>query len=106
MPKGAFSSVNQKEQEVIDSIISILKEYIHPKRIILFGSRASGRSKRYADFDIAVEGVDMDIRKERLLKDALDERLGIYMVDLIDIDKVDKEFRKIIMDKGKVIYEQ
>ncbi len=106
MSKGTFSSVDQKEQEVIDSIINILKEYIHPKRIILFGSRASGRSKRYSDFDIAVEGVDMDVRKERLLKDALDERLGIYMVDLIDIDKVNKEFRKIIMDKGKVIYEQ
>lgn len=100
------SSTIQKDHEIIDSIINIVKDHLHPRRIILFGSRASGKGKRYADFDIAVEGVEMDIRKERLVKDALDEGLGIFTVDLINLDKVDSEFRKLVLDRGKVIYEQ
>lgn len=100
------SSAIQKERELIDSIINIIKGFLHPRKIILFGSRAVGKGKRYADFDIAVEGVEMGIRKERLLKDALDERLGVFTVDLINIDKVDLEFKKLVLDKGKVIYEQ
>ena len=47
----------------------------------------------------------MGIRKERLLKDALDERLGIFTVDLINLDKVDSEFKKFILRFGRVIYE-
>jgi len=102
----ATTSTANKEQEIIDSIVSLIKDYLHPKRIILFGSRASGKGKKYADFDIAVEGIEMDIRRERLLKDALDEKLGIYTVDLINLDKADAEFKKLILEKGRVIYEQ
>lgn len=92
--------------KIIDVIIETIRRYLNPSRIILFGSRAEGGGKRYADFDIAVEGVKMDIRKERLLKDAFDEKLGIFTVDLISLDKVDIEFKKLVLDKGKVIYEQ
>ena len=99
------SAIANKEQRIIDSIVSIVKDHLHPKRIILFGSRASGKGKRYADFDIAVEGVEMDIRKERLLKDELDEKLGIYTVDLINLDKVDAEFKKLVLEKGRILYE-
>lgn len=100
------SSLEYKEDEIIKSIISIVREHLNPKRIILFGSRVTGKAKKFSDFDIAVEGVVMDIRKERLLKDALDKCLGIYTVDLINLDKVDSEFRKFILDEGKLIYER
>jgi predicted nucleotidyltransferase len=96
----------EAEQELLDLIVSIVKEHADPKRIILFGSRATGKGREYSDFDIAVEGVEMSIRKERLLKEALDQKLGIYTVDLIDLDKVDPEFRKLIMEQGRVIYEK
>ena len=94
-----------KSQELIKTIINIVRKHLHPKRIVLFGSRATGREKKYSDFDIAVEGVDMDIRKERLLKDALDEKMGIYTVEVIDLDKVDEGFREIVMKTGRIIYE-
>lgn len=103
---AAPCSTIQKDREIIFSIVSIVMEHLESKRIILFGSRAVGKGQRYADFDIAVEGVQMDISKERLLKDALDEKLGIFTVDLINIDKVDVEFKNLILEKGKVIYEQ
>ena len=94
-----------KTQELINTIINIVREHLHPKRIILFGSRAKGKEKEYSDFDIAVEGVEMDIRKERLLKEALDEKMGIYTVEVIDLDKVDEGFKKLVLKTGKSIYE-
>jgi predicted nucleotidyltransferase len=101
----AANLYDAKSQDLINTIINIVKEHLHPKRIILFGSRATGREKKYSDFDIAVEGVDMDIRKERLLKDALDEKMRIYTVEVIDLDKVDDGFREIVMKTGRIIYE-
>ena len=100
------NSLTGTEKKLVPEIISIIKDHIRPKRIILFGSRTSGTKKEYSDFDIAIEGVEMDIRKERLLKDALDEKLGIFTVDLINLDKVDQMFKKLVLEKGKIIYEQ
>lgn len=101
-----LTSTELKDHEVIDSIVCIIRTHVHPKRIILFGSRASGKGKRYSDFDIAVEGAEMTIRNERIVKETLDEKLGIYTVDLINLDKVDSEFKKLVLEKGKVIYGQ
>ena len=81
-------------------------DFLNPKRIIIFGSRISGRGREYSDFDIAVEGTEMNIRNERLLKDALDDKLGIITVDLINLDKVDSKFKQLVLQTGRVIYEQ
>jgi predicted nucleotidyltransferase len=94
----------KKKEELIHTIVDVVNAYLHPKRIILFGSRASGKDREYSDFDIAVEGVDMDIRVERKIKESLDEKTGIYTVDLINLDKADKEFKSLVLEKGKVIY--
>jgi predicted nucleotidyltransferase len=94
------------EEEVIGAIVSTITTYLQPKRILLFGSRARGKGKRYSDFDVALEGVAMTHRRERELKDALDVRLGIFSVDLINLDKVDPEFKALIKEGGRVIYEQ
>ena len=105
------------EQKIINAIVDIVVSFLHPGKIILFGSRASGsgeekrifhgtdKVRKYSDFDIAVENAEINIRKERLLKDALDAKLGIYMVDLVDLAKVDPDFKNIIVSTGKVIYE-
>ncbi len=94
------------EKKVVDEIIDVVKDHLQPDRIILFGSRAKGKKKEYSDFDIAVEGVEMDIRKERLLKDALDEKLGIFSVDIIDLDHAESDFRELVLQTGKVLYEK
>jgi len=55
------------EKRIIDEIVKVLLSYLQPKRIILFGSRAKQRAEKYADFDIAVEGADMDTKVERFI---------------------------------------
>lgn len=94
-----------KSQALLDTIIAIIKEHLHPKRIILFGSRAKGQAQEYSDYDIAIQGVDMDIRKDRLLKEALDEKMGIYTVEVVDLDRVDEGFRAMVVKYGKILYE-
>ncbi len=96
----------ESQESIIDEIVNTITAYLHPKRIYLFGSRAMGRSRRYSDFDIAVEGVKMTHRSERELKEALDARLGIFTVDLVNLDNVEPEFKMLILKTGRVVYEQ
>ena len=94
------------EDRLINAIVDVLISYLNPECIILFGSRVKGRDSEYADFDIAVEGVDMDVRTERTVKEILDKKMIIYTVDLINLDKVDNEFRDLVYKTGKVLYER
>ena len=64
----------------IMEIINTIIEMTQPKQIIWFGSRVH-------------------------LKEALDDSLGIFTVDLIDIDKVDPEFKNSILQNGVIVYE-
>jgi len=98
-------AILMKFEKNIAEIIHTITELAQPEQIILFGSRAHGTAHRYSDYDIALAGVDMDHRTERCLKEALDDRLGIFTVDLINIDKVDREFKDIIVQSGVIVYE-
>ncbi len=89
----------------IAKIIRTITEWTQPKQIIWFGSRVQGAARRYSDYDIAVLGAKMNHRTERRLKESLDQRLGIFSVDLINLDKTDPQFRKMVMQKGIIIYD-
>ena len=92
--------------EILRDIVSVIEPLLHPEKIILFGSRASGKAKKYSDFDIALQGSEMSTRKKRLAQDALDKKIGIFSADLINLDRTDKEFREQILKKGRIIYER
>lgn len=94
-----------KFEENITKITNAITEFAQPEQIILFGSRTHGTAHRYSDYDIALVGANMDHRTERRLKQTLDDRLGIFTVDLINVDKVDPKFREIILQNGVVVYE-
>ncbi len=96
----------KREKEILDKVVSILKENLKPGLILLFGSRAGDRYSRGSDFDIAVDGKKMGIRETRELKEKLEEVSGLYKVDLIFLESVDKEFKDIILRRGKILYER
>ncbi|MBI9071947.1 MAG: nucleotidyltransferase domain-containing protein [Melioribacteraceae bacterium] len=64
------------------------------KKKYLFGSRAKGTSRYSSDFDIAVDFSDLEIGSLNRLK------------DIIDINRVDADFKEIILNTGKLIYEK
>jgi len=91
----------------IDALVRLLVDFLAPRRIFLFGSRAKGTARKGSDIDLAVEGGKvLAFREERKLKEALDELAGIYSVDLVFLDRCDEGFSRLIRQTGKVLYER
>ncbi len=95
-----------REKEVLDKTIEILKDNFDPRRIILFGSRAKGKSKISSDFDLAIDMKRPDIRLRRNVEDEIDNAIGLYSVDLIYLNSVEKDFKELVLKTGKVVYER
>ena len=98
--------IESREKEILNGIVEILKKYLDPERIILFGSRTKENFYKNADFDIAVDNKKVDIRKTRKIMEAIEEVAGLYSCDLVFLGSVEKDFRNIILNTGKVIYER
>ncbi len=96
-----------KAEDITQKVVDLLKQDLNPQRIILFGSRAKGTAKPYSDIDIAIEGGKaLDHRERRKLKEKIEEISGIYTVDLIFLDLVEKDFAELVKKTGKVLYEK
>lgn len=79
---------------VIVQLQDVFARHVQVKRVVLFGSRARGDNKHSSDIDIAVfsdSGVSGELYAD------IDEAVGIYKVDIIDMANVnnDKLIRNI-----------
>jgi predicted nucleotidyltransferase len=96
-----------REKEIVSQIEQILVSYLNPSRIILFGSRAKEiNSNKHADFDFAVDCPKPKIAVQRQINDEIEKISGLYKVDIVYLNSVEKEFQKIVLKTGKVIYER
>ena len=91
----------------MDKIENITEELIKhdPKKIVLFGSRARGDFRKSSDIDMAVD-VELSFRGKRKLKENIDLISGLYSVDLIFFDEIEENFKRKILQEGKVLYEK
>jgi predicted nucleotidyltransferase len=96
----------KREEIIIDNLVSLIRKDIGPDRMLLFGSRAEGRHGPGSDFDIALDGKKISVRKMRELREKLEEVSGLHKVDIIFLESIDKEFKDIILKKGKILYER
>ena len=99
-------TMTHREADVLRGIIDVLKRYLDPERIILFGSRTKQSYSRNSDFDLAVDKKRVDIRLERKIKEDIDKVSGLYKVDIVFLNSVDQTFKKMILKTGKVVYER
>jgi len=95
-----------REKEIIDGVVKVLTGTLTVKKIILFGSRVKGNGGKHADFDFAVDSPKPDISAERRISEKIEAISGLYKVDIVFLNDVDAEFKKIILKTGKVIYER
>lgn len=100
------SRLTKRELEVLDKVLLILRKKLKPKRIILFGSRVKDNPPKHTDFDLALDCRTPSLLEKAKLDEQIDEVSGLYKVDLVFLDEVDKEFREIILTTGKVVYEK
>lgn len=99
-------ALSQRENEILQMAVAVLKKYLNPDKIILFGSRGKGGFHKNSDFDLAVDRERPDIRIERKISEEIDQVAGLYEVDIVYLSNVDEAFRDIILKTGKTVYER
>ncbi len=104
-----LTSYNTKRvQEIIDMIKTVCevhKDLLIDKKLILFGSRATGKNKERSDFDPGIlSGESVNFVSLYKLKDALDELPTLYSIDLVDLNNVSASFRNEALKNYTVLY--
>ncbi len=94
-----------RENEVLQTALTILQREMDPPRIILYGSRAEGSQTPGSDFDLAVDAPKPPDRAYGILE-AVNDSVGLYTVDIVYLPNVEPEFRSLILKTGKVVYER
>lgn len=95
--------VTDKELLVIKKI---LQKFVPNCEIWVFGSRITDNIKTYSDLDIVI--IDKEIIPRNILfdlKDAFDESILPYRVDILDWQRITPEFRKVI-EKNYVVLQK
>jgi predicted nucleotidyltransferase len=77
-------------------VAEILEKYLAGRAVWAFGSRATGMHvKRFSDLDLAVPG-RLAWEERTAVREAFDESLLSFKVDLVELDLVDTDFRQRI----------
>ena len=93
--------------EILADATNIIAKYLPDARIFLFGSRAKGDARETSDFDIAVDaGSKISLGVIARIKDEIDELRTLKSIDIIDLNRVNPEFKTIIRKSGVNIYDR
>lgn len=88
-----------------EKIVGVIRDHYGPRRIWLWGSLGDpSKFDERSDIDIGVEGVTDAEAWFRLLGDAM--QITSFPLDIVQMEKIEPEFREIIEMKGRVIYER
>ena len=76
---------------------------VHPKRVILFGSRARGEHGERSDIDLAIEDGEMTDQ----LRVQLEERIRTLLkFDVVDVSHASEALKEEIRREGITLYEE
>ncbi len=88
-------------QNDLNKAVNILTHHYRVKRIILFGSMVNGKINYRSDVDLVVEGLGDQYFK------AIGHCWGECktVIDIKPFEDINADFRKLVLEKGRVIYE-
>jgi predicted nucleotidyltransferase len=80
-------------------VLSILRAHLPPNtQAWVFGSRATGRARRYSDLDLAIDaGRCLTLDEIGRLTEAFSDSDLPYRVDIVDWHDIDDRWRQTIM---------
>jgi len=82
----------------------ILKKHVPNCETRVFGSRITGKARKYSDLDLAVKANSpLTLMQLGDLKDAFSESDLPILVDVLDWSRVSPEFQKIIEENFEVL---
>jgi len=95
------------DKQLLEKIVNLILSHKKPEKVVLFGSRAEGSSKKTSDIDIAVFAKDWTSRDFNIVKNCLEEEIATPLkFDVVNFYGLTKESLKTnILKKGRVIYE-
>ena len=93
------------DQDSLESVKIILAEFAPQCEVRVFGSRISGRARRFSDLDLALV-CSFPIPRDVLtrLNIAFSESDLVFRVDVLDYSAVDSAFQKLIDNDYEVIH--
>ncbi|MGF1639364.1 MAG: nucleotidyltransferase family protein [Rhodospirillales bacterium] len=90
-------------ERYLDEIRTIVLRHLRGRAaaVYLFGSHAAGTAGRFSDVDVAVDA-EAPIPESvwAALAEALDDSTVPWRVDLVDLGRVDPEFRRRVLREG------
>ncbi len=88
----------------LEELRSFLREYFKDRKVkvYLFGSRARKDNRAFSDVDLAFESSEDLSRDLTYISELLEESWLPYKVDLVELSKVNKEFREKILKEAVV----
>ena len=93
--------------EMLAGATNIITRHLSDARIFLFGSRAKGDAGETSDFDIAVDaGSKISLGVIARIKDEIDELRTLKSIDIIDLNRVNPEFKTVIRKIGVNIHDR
>jgi uncharacterized protein len=80
-------------------VLNVLRAHLPPTtRAWVFGSRATGRARRYSDLDLAIDaGRRLTLDETAKLAEAFSDSDLPYRVDIIDWHTIDDRWRQTIV---------
>ncbi len=71
-------------------------------RVFVFGSRATGKAKRYSDYDIGIIGKKpLPSKIKVLIEEALEESDLPFKVDIVDFSQLSSGFKEVALGKTR-----
>lgn len=95
----------REAQSDFKKIVTMIKERYKPLRIYQWGSLLDEEHfSEISDIDLAIEGITSAEEFFKLYGDA--EKLTSFPIDIVQIEKIEPEFRELIVKRGRLIYER
>lgn len=91
-------------KDVEKELKEIIFRFVNPLeyKVFIFGSRSTGRAKKYSDFDIGIIGKkSVPWRILSLIEEAFEESDLPYKVDIVDFFLASQGFREVALSKIK-----
>ncbi|NNN21892.1 MAG: nucleotidyltransferase domain-containing protein [Acidimicrobiales bacterium] len=96
-------ALSEAEREMVETIVKLYATDQH-YTVYVFGSRATGKSRKYSDIDLALIGehsVSPKVSSE--LAEAFDESSIPYTVDIVDGTKASERLLQQILLEGEML---
>jgi len=97
---------NTRVDELIAKVIKVIGHHLGdiPFKVYLFGSRAKDNAIEGADVDLAIACPELTEGDFRKIKQEIAAIRTLYSIDLIHLERVDSDFREIVLADARKIY--